>query len=160
MKIAADILQTVRAHAEGAAPRECCGILLAEPQEEAATAVLPAENEAALAPEREYVLGRIAHLRAVRMECRGQARIAGYYHSHPFADERPSRQDLELAVPGTAYLILGRERCAAWRLSGGAFVREPLEVIERHEHPDPSQSAQEQPRAETLPGRARAHWKP
>ena len=134
MRILRHVLESIAAHARQSSPLESCGILLAEgPASMVVTRVLHAEN-AAKKPEKEYVVGPKAHIRAVKMECAGIARIVGYYHSHPSGGCKPTKRDRDQAVPGIPYLIArvtnGSPEFAAWRLERDHPTAEPLEVSE------------------------------
>ncbi len=135
MKILSRVLDEIEAQARELHPAECCGILLAPPAPGTPVdRLLPAENKYPEDKRFGYELGPKAHLEAVRLECAGEARIAGYYHSHPQGTVKPSERDVNLALIGVTYLIAGIDagkfRHAAWRLEGGSFVPEPLEVID------------------------------
>lgn len=135
MKVRRGVLESIAAQARDSLPHECCGILLAEAGDPPTISrALQADNAERAAPQQRYVLGHKAHLEAVNAEASGRARIAGYYHSHPQGDARPSARDLERAVPGVAYLIVGLRRhstaYAAWRLEEDRLIPEPLEVDE------------------------------
>lgn len=97
----------------------------------AVTCVLHAKNTAKN-PEERYALGAKAHIRAVKMECEGTARIVGYYHSHPNGGCKPTQRDTDQAVPGTSYLIVGvnngSPEFAAWRLERDHPTAEVLKV--------------------------------
>jgi len=135
MRILRRVLESVAAHARESFPHESCGILLAGIEDPSTVRwSLRAENAENVHPERAYVLGHKAHIRAVKMEFSGTARIVGYYHSHPDGEARPSQNDVNQAVAGVTYLIVGIrngdiER-AAWKLRGDRLVQEPLEVRE------------------------------
>lgn len=135
MKIRGSVLDTMIAHAEGAYPGECCGILLAGGADPSTVAaVVRAENVEDGDRERGYVLGHKAHLEAVKMESTGEFSIIGYYHSHPDGTTRPSRRDAKQAVGETLYMILGISDGgagqAAWQLEGDEFVEISLNVVE------------------------------
>jgi proteasome lid subunit RPN8/RPN11 len=128
------VLDSVVTHARRTAPRECCGILLARPDDPpTVSCALWVENAEKDHPETRYVLGHRAHMRAVEMETSGVAGIVGYYHSHLNGGPEPSALDADLAVEGKTNLILGVgggiPRHSAWRFEGGGFVQEPLEVV-------------------------------
>lgn len=132
MKIRRAVLETIERHARTEFPRESCGILLTQDGADEIRAALPADNEERNEPERAFVLGYRAHLDAVRLECRGVARIVGYYHSHPRGCAAPSRRDAELAVDDMVYLItaVGPSGVAhaAWRFARAGFAAESLEA--------------------------------
>jgi len=140
LKILRQVLNSIADHARRSFPRECCGILMCLGEDGlTVNRALWAENASPERPEQRYLLGHEAHLKAVEMESAGDARIAGYYHSHPDGKARPSNHDVEQAISGVTYLITGLEsdgqvEHTAWRLEGDNLVPEPLEVCQQHEH--------------------------
>ena len=133
MKISRQALEEIERHARQNLPDECCGIVMASRNSpDHATRVARSENAENKHPKKRYALGHKAHIKAVQMEITGQARILGYYHSHPGGSTRPSAFDRERAVSGALYLITavgsGPARHAAWRLEGDDFVPARLEV--------------------------------
>jgi proteasome lid subunit RPN8/RPN11 len=135
MRIRRKVLDSIAAHARECSPHECCGILTAREAELATIShSLQASNVEQECPSRRYVLGHKAHLAAVKLEASRDARIVGYYHSHPSGDAMPSARDTDQAVPDTLYLIVGLRNGsadhAAWRLEDGRLVQQPLEVDE------------------------------
>lgn len=72
--------------------------------------------------DRGAFLIEAAELRSLERAARAQnLEILGFYHSHPRGDARPSTTDLELALPGWAYLIVAgadtpTPAFRAWRL--------------------------------------------
>ena len=139
MKITRTALDSIAAHAAQTRPNECCGILLVAGNGTAVDRVLRSDNVEVQRPERAFRLGHRAHIKAVGLECVGEARIAGFYHSHPAGPSRPSLRDAEEANGDQVHLILGMAgdlpETAAWRWEGEGFVGEPLEVTE-DEHAD------------------------
>lgn len=134
MRIRQDVLNAIEAHAQECHPHECCGILLCRGEvEDVVSSSLRAANTTTDDPAGRYALGHKAHLEAVKMEAAGEARIAGYYHSHPDGSLRPSQQDAEQAVDGLTYVIVGNHNgtieAVAWRMADGGFVREPMESV-------------------------------
>jgi len=135
MKISRQLLKSIVEHAQQSRPHECCGILMSTSGDSSVVDhVIPAENAEKGDPERGYVLGHKAHLKAVDMEALGEACIIGYYHSHPDGKPRASNRDLEQAVSEAIYLITGlgngEIEHAAWRLEEDNLIPEPLEVSE------------------------------
>ncbi len=129
MRLTAAARAEMLRHARAEAPRECCGILLAEPDRPGlATRVVRSANIEPDRPERRYLLDHAAHLEAVELEIADEATIVAYYHSHPAGPARPSRSDREQALEDTVYVIVGLadSRVAAWRLDGPEFVEERL----------------------------------
>ncbi len=135
MRISRQLLESIVEHAQQSRPYECCGILMSTSGNGSIVDyVIPAENIDKEDPERGYVLGHKAHLKAVEMEAVGESRIVGYYHSHPDGKARASKRDVEQAINNVTYLItgLGNEEIehTAWRLVGDDLILEPLEVSE------------------------------
>ncbi len=135
MKVLRPVLERIARHARRSSPAECCGILLSRPDEPAiVTEAIEAQNAETQRPHDRYVLGHRAHIRAVAREAGGEARIVGYYHSHPVGDAVPSPWDVGQAVEGAVYLITalgdGRIQHAAWRLQDGQMVRQSMEEID------------------------------
>lgn len=131
----APLVAQVSAHAEAAYPEECCGVLVGTPRNGGEPArivrVVEAENAAPDERRRRYSIAPEL-LFAVHREVRGtELDVVGYYHSHPGRPAEPSPYDLEHALPGASYLIVGLDAgCAAeircFRLGndGKAFVEE------------------------------------
>jgi proteasome lid subunit RPN8/RPN11 len=108
----------LRRHAAAAAPDECCGALIGR---RAGTrmdvqAMIPLENEAEETTA-EYCIGAPTLLRLERQAELAGVDLVGFYHSHPVGDALPSSSDLEHAVPGYLYLVVGAVgEIRAWRL--------------------------------------------
>ncbi len=134
MRIKKKALNKIIEHANRSVPEECCGLLMAAPDQGYVSLVLPADNEETTEPGTRYMLGHQAYLRAIEMEVQGKARIAGVYHSHPGGGPAPSGRDRELAHPGLVYLIVSPggnpARHMAWKLGNHGLEQEPVEVTE------------------------------
>lgn len=105
-EIGRGLWEEMLAHARGAAPEECCGLLGGRGR--AAVSVYPLRNVAAdalvayeAAPEELFAAQR-------RMRAQGET-LFGIYHSHPRAhDPVPSAADVKLAFyPSAVYFIIG-----------------------------------------------------
>jgi proteasome lid subunit RPN8/RPN11 len=105
MRIPADLLASVVAHARRDAPNECCGVLAV--REGRVTAVHPAANTAA-SPLRFEVDGLELHRLLTEIEDRGEE-LGGIYHSHTRSEPVPSQTDVNFAGawPGVEWLIVG-----------------------------------------------------
>jgi desampylase len=108
------IIAGLRRHAAAALPAECCGALigvLAGGRAEIRTLIpLPG-----IAPDRYFIdAGTVLRLER-QAQCTGLA-VVGFYHSHPHGAATPSPTDLELAVPGYIYVIVGEGCVRAWKL--------------------------------------------
>jgi proteasome lid subunit RPN8/RPN11 len=132
--IAAEAVETIRAHAAAEYPKESCGLMVgrdAMAQRTVTYAVAAANVE--VTASRRFTIAPEDFLRAERTARERGLEVVGFYHSHPDAAPLPSKSDLDEAWPFYSYLIVevsaGRaaeQRC--WRLEGGAFVEEPIEV--------------------------------
>jgi proteasome lid subunit RPN8/RPN11 len=120
IRIRADALSAIRAHARRESPNECCGLL-------AGTAGLideavPAAN--LLSSPYRFQLDPVVHV-AINRRLRGTPRaVVGVYHSHPRAAAVPSPRDLaEAHYPEFIWLIVSLqtpdEECRAWRIVDG-----------------------------------------
>jgi desampylase len=133
MRIAISRSVLIGIHAESAivAPLEGCGLLFGSA--EAITGWQAAENVAG-DPALRFEIAPAALFAALRAERSGGPRLAGYWHSHPSGDARPSATDAAMAAPdGKVWLIVAGEQVTAWRASGGPnarFVHLAIDPIE------------------------------
>lgn len=118
------VIERLTAEAARAHPRECCGLLLGEPDGSAIAAVRPAAN-VAHEPERHFEIDPVALIAAHKTERAGGPRLLGYYHSHPTGTAAPSARDRAGAAgDGRIWAIVGEGRVRLWRDMPGGF--EPL----------------------------------
>jgi proteasome lid subunit RPN8/RPN11 len=127
-------LNTVIAHAQEAAPAECCGLLLARDG-----VVVEAIRTANVAENRltRFVVDPQGHIEARRDARRRGLHVAGFYHSHPRSAASPSETDrAEASYPDHLYLIVSLAQeapeVALFSLDGadcGNFVRLPLVTV-------------------------------
>lgn len=103
VRMRAEILEGMLAHARREPEIECCGILAG--RDGVITTILPAQNALAsgtayeIAPQELFTMFR-------RMRAEGLDHM-GIYHSHPATDNAPSPRDIDLAVyPETPYVII------------------------------------------------------
>jgi len=124
VKIAADVLAALKAHAREADPQECCGLLLGTAGQ--ITEAVRATNRAA-DPGRRYEIDPQDHFAAIREARRRRLEVVGAYHSHPRSEPIPSSTDRAQAFEQFAFLIVGPEGAIrAWRFTEGNFVELPL----------------------------------
>lgn len=82
-------------------------------------------------PDRHFEIDPRALFAALRAERAGGARIAGYWHSHPGGDARPSATDATMAPPdGRFWLIVAGDDATLWRAGDhGLYERfEPVAI--------------------------------
>jgi proteasome lid subunit RPN8/RPN11 len=112
-------LDGIRRECESAAPLEACGLLFGA---HAITGWSRAENVSAT-PASHFEIDPAALFAALRAERAGGPRVAGYWHSHPSGDCRPSATDAAGAAPdGRLWLIVAGDDAAAWRAGATGAV--------------------------------------
>ena len=129
LKVSSKVLRSILAEAEAAHPRECCGILLGEG--EAIRAVMPAANVHPT-PGTHFEIDPQALVTAHREAREGEARVLGYYHSHPNGLARPSSTDEAMATgQGLVWAIIAAGCVTFWREGDARFAALPYDVTPR-----------------------------
>jgi proteasome lid subunit RPN8/RPN11 len=102
--VRAGVLEAVVAHALGARPFECCGILLGKDDE-----IVEAVRTGNLARSASrFLIDPKDHINACRVARDRGLDVIGFYHSHPRSTGEPSPTDLaEASYPDHLYLIVG-----------------------------------------------------
>ncbi len=119
-EVTRDVVAAIRAEAERAHPRECCGILLGDVAR--IDAILPAANVHAL-PETNFEIDPQTLIDAHRAARQGGEQVMGYYHSHPAGAAEPSATDCARAAhDGRIWAIAGAGRVTFWRDNKGGFI--------------------------------------
>jgi desampylase len=119
VRISRCVVEIIQRAAAEAAPREACGLLFGS--EERIEAVQVVENVAE-DPERAFEIDPSALFAALRAERAGGAKIAGYWHSHPSGDARPSVADAVMAAAdGKLWVIAGGDDVTGWRSGEGGM---------------------------------------
>jgi proteasome lid subunit RPN8/RPN11 len=117
VRISRSVLEGIRRESAAAAPDEACGLLFGNDGEVSDWQV--AENVAENR-DRRFEIDPRTLFAALRAERAGGPKIAGYWHSHPSGDARPSVADAAMAAPdGKLWLIVGGDRVTAWRTGHG-----------------------------------------
>jgi proteasome lid subunit RPN8/RPN11 len=136
LKLHANQLQAIQAHAERTYPDECCGLLMgtiaagegvvhdvyAVPNAWDTGATHGLNDTAAFTKTRRYWIAPEAMLAAMREARRRNLDIIGIYHSHPDHLAVPSECDRVLAWSQYSYLIVSVEQgtatdCRSWTLN-------------------------------------------
>lgn len=113
LAISRDILNELVQKCKAAAPREACGLLFGT---DSVVSGWSATANVAADPHRHFEIDPAALIAALRAEREGGDRVAGYWHSHPSGDARPSATDAASAAPdGRLWLILAGGEAAMWR---------------------------------------------
>jgi proteasome lid subunit RPN8/RPN11 len=121
--IAPGVLEAVVAHALGARPFECCGILLGREDE-----IVEAVRTGNLARSaNRFLIDPGDHINVRRAARDRGLEVIGFYHSHPGSTAEPSETDLaEASYPNHLYLIVGLgpspPEARLFRLAGGGFI--------------------------------------
>lgn len=110
LTVTAEVLTTVRAHAERAWPEECVGALLGD--EVGLTQARPLAN-AAVDRRSGFLVSARDYLAAEADAAARGLSLRGFYHSHPDGPAEPSARDAASATPGWWTLIIQVEGGAA-----------------------------------------------
>jgi len=133
LRIAADQLARVHAHAAEGYPHEVCGILAGSRDAWEVTEVVALVNERADSPANRYKVSGLVLLRAEQaLEERG-LEVVGYYHSHPDHPSEYSEFDRDHALPNMSYPIVSVLEGAvadtqSWRLTDDRDRMDPEEI--------------------------------
>jgi len=115
--------------AEGAAPKEACGILAGKDGEAKKLYKLSNISET---PELCYLIDPKEQLKVLKEIRRLGLEMTGIYHSHPGSDAYPSAKDIELAFyPDASYVIVSlKDRAApelkAYRIIDGKITEDMI----------------------------------
>jgi proteasome lid subunit RPN8/RPN11 len=131
VKIGYRALKDIVAHAQEAAPDECCGVLLGV-ADRIITAVR--SRNADDQPARRYAIDPRDHIAARRQARAAHQDVLGFYHSHPHTVPHPSASDVaEWTYPEALSVIVGLDgqslRARAFTIRG-ALVEEVVLVTE------------------------------
>ncbi len=125
--ISGDFVDTMRAHAAEAHPREACGVLVGPADECRFERLIPMRNtsdrtdEYSFDPDEQLAVWQA-------LEDLGE-RVWGIYHSHPTTTAYPSKMDVATAQPDMLYVIVGFDReVRAFRIVNGQVVENPLRI--------------------------------
>ena len=136
IEVPVHLLQQIGAHARVAYPEECCGFLIARPEDSGRPGVrtlvrsIQGANEFDGERRRRFLL-RPEELRAVESGLDPvRERLAGFYHSHPDHPPRPSQFDQDHAWPWYAYLVVGIDARSLGQMRGFELEPETAEFRE------------------------------
>lgn len=116
--------ESIRAYGAEAYPNECCGFLLGEEEngDKCTLATIPANNaQDDLEKYHRFLISPEVFLRSERLAKVQGMDIIGFYHSHPNAEAKPSKYDIEHAWPWYSYVIVavtknGAHEVTSWIL--------------------------------------------
>ena len=120
VRVSRPALDRLLAEAAGAAPEECCGILLGS---DGSIRKVRAAANVAPDPRRRFEIDPQALVDAHRAARRGGPQVVGYYHSHPEGPAEPSATDCaQAAHDGRIWAIIGESAVTFWRDEEAGFV--------------------------------------
>lgn len=132
IQISRSTLDDMLAHAESAAPKECCGLLIGSAARVERAVRARNLRESAT----RFLVDPAAHFAAIKAARAEGATVVGVYHSHPSSAPVPSDRDLaEAAYPEYLYVIVvprGPDRsreARAFRLVEGQFRSVELMIV-------------------------------
>ncbi|MEG3180347.1 M67 family metallopeptidase [Sphingomonas sp. LT1P40] len=127
IRISSCVIELIQRAAAEAAPMEACGLLFGS---EAVTQASVTANVAA-DPSRHFEVDPRALIAALRAERTGGERVAGYWHSHPSGDARPSVTDATMAAgDGKLWLIAAGADVTLWRAVQAGAVHGRFDAVE------------------------------
>lgn len=125
---------SIKVHALGSAPAECCGLLFcnrADLGTRRVATVVHTRNDAEDKTQRFSINQRQLAEALIDAENMGEVYL-GSYHSHPQGPPTPSKIDVKQSGPGVAMLIVGMGtglEMKCWRIQhDGTLVQEDLRV--------------------------------
>ncbi|TKD52194.1 M67 family metallopeptidase [Sphingomonas baiyangensis] len=125
--MSSSVQRLIVAEAQRVAPLEACGLLFGELDR---VEVANVAKNVAEDPRCRFEIDPAAFFAALRAERAGGPRIAGWWHSHPSGDARPSATDAAMAAPdGRLWLIVAGEAVAAWRAVAGGSVHGRFDAL-------------------------------
>lgn len=101
--------ETLCLQAEATYPKECCGILLGQQENEQRIVYRIASVKNAVAEElsaAHFLIDPLAVYRAEAASEQDGLKIVGFYHSHPDCDAVPSEEDIQHIIAGFSYPII------------------------------------------------------
>ncbi|HVR90814.1 MAG TPA: M67 family metallopeptidase [Novosphingobium sp.] len=126
IEVTSGAIATLLAEALRAGNEECCGLLLGHEKIELAR---PAANVAA-DRLRHFEIDPAALFFAHRAERAGEAKLLGYYHSHPSGEAVPSATDRASASgDGRIWAIVASGAVGWWRDTADGFEPLPTRVV-------------------------------
>ncbi len=126
----------IQAHGEATYPDECCGLMLGRlvQGDKHILELLPAENARKESDRHNrFLISPRTMFEAEKRAREKGMEVLGFYHSHPDAEAKPSRFDLDHAWPFYSYLIVsvsgGRAGdMTCWRLADDRSRFGPEEI--------------------------------
>ena len=133
LRIPAEVVATIRAHAASSAPEECAGFLLGHPEggDRVVVGSRPARNAEPRMRDVRYTIDPRDTLAVEREVREATDRVVGVYHSHPRGPPEPSALDRQRAWPWYVYVILAPAGPEPFGLTAWSFVGEtaPFEGV-------------------------------
>jgi proteasome lid subunit RPN8/RPN11 len=132
LEVTSGVMATLLAESAGAAPEECCGLLLG--QGGRITEARAADNVAA-DRLRRFEIDPKALLVAHKAARAGGPQLLGYYHSHPEGHPVPSATDCDHASgDASVWAIVAGGRVAFWRDGESGFEAIEVPTVDQASH--------------------------
>ena len=135
MRVSAEALSAVKAHAEEGYPHEICGFLIGPRGAGRVTRAERGRNTVVDRARDRYEIDPRDMIRVQRAADDSGEDVLGYYHSHPDHPARASVFDAERSWAGPFYLIVScvegkvvDANAFVARADGGPFRDEPIEI--------------------------------
>ena len=136
LRIRADLVEAIVAHARRDHPDEACGVLAGPEGSDRPERFVPMLNAARSPTFYEFDSGDLLRLHR-DMDARGEVPVV-IYHSHTATEAYPSRTDIGLAQEPDAHYVLVSTRepetheLRSFRIVDGAVSEEDVEVVESY----------------------------
>ena len=136
LRIRADLVEAIVAHARRDHPDEACGVLAGPEGSDRPERFVPMLNAARSPTFYEFDSGDLLRLHR-DMDARGEVPVV-IYHSHTATEAYPSRTDIGLAQEPDAHYVLVSTRepetheFRSFRIVDGAVTEEDVEVVESY----------------------------
>lgn len=132
-----DALKTMKNHAVGSFPNECCGFFFGSAGDIISVSIAQtAQNAKEGDQRRRFEINPLDYMNAEKYALEHKLDLLGIYHSHPNHPAIPSEHDLKQAVPNFSYIILSVmngdfDHIRSWRLNEQNIFEEEI-IINNH----------------------------
>lgn len=146
LRIRADLLDAVVAHARADHPDEACGVIVGPAGSDTPTRFVPMVNAARSPTFYEFDSADLLALYR-GMDAAGEEPVV-IYHSHTATEAYPSRTDVAYASePGAHYLLVSTADpsttpARSFRILDGEVAEEEVEVVPALDQPEPPNAAE------------------
>ncbi len=139
VRITNKALEKMQEHAEKTFPNECCGFMFGEDgSERIIVSIMSTKNTRHGDQRRRFEISALDYINAEKYALENNIVLLGVYHSHPNHPAKPSKYDLNQAVPYFSYVIISvmdgkEEKTTSWRLNKNEeFEEEYITLVNNH----------------------------